>query len=237
MTTLNQWQHYARVRDWATARDWILSGRNKINRPLYDSNASVAFVDPTDTNSDIVINWRYAHINADYYTVNDYLVKYHKDDRTATISPSAGMYPSCRRIMKRYANLVDIRWVGKEGRFIIKQPDDPLITAKGLRTCSCCNGCGKQIYTCSNGIGFIQNARNRNNHQIGIDCKHFEQDDLRYWRDHITSTTCTKCSGSGKTIPLNRYKSFKWDGMSKLKINITTSKLILEERYLDVHSA
>ena len=142
MSTLNQWQHYARVRDWATARDWILGGRNKINRPLYDSNASVAFVDPTDTNSDIVINWRYAHINPNYYTVHDYIVKYHKDDRTATISPSAGMYPSCRRIMKRYANLVDIRWVGKEGRFIIKQPDDPLITTKGLRICSCCTGCG-----------------------------------------------------------------------------------------------
>jgi len=237
MEPLNHWHHYARVRDWASARDWILSGRSKIHRPLYDSNASVAFVDPTNTNSDIVINWRYAHINPNYYTVNDYLVKYHKDERTATISPSAGMYPSCRRIMKRYANLVDIRWVGKEGRFIIKQPDDPLITTKGLRTCSCCTGCGKQIYTCSNGIGYIHDARNRNYSQMGIDCEHFEQDDLRYWRDHITSTTCTKCSGSGKTIPLNRYKSFKWDGMSNLKINITTSKLILEERYTDVHSA
>jgi hypothetical protein len=228
METLNQWQHYARVRDWATARDWILSGRSKIHRPLYDSNASVAFVDPTNTNSDIVINWRYRHINPHYYTVRDYLVKYHPDG-TATISPSGGLYPSCRRIMKRYTNLIEIKWVGKQGKYIIKQPDDPIVNTKNIRICSCCTGCGKQIYTCSNGIGFISDARYKNNHQIGIDCEHFEQDDLRYWRDHITSTTCTKCSGSGKTIPLHRYRSFKWDGISSLKVNIRTSKLILEE--------
>jgi hypothetical protein len=89
---------------------------------LYHHSLSVAYAVPGDYDSDIVINWRYKHINPAYKDLNRYIVRFTKDGRTF-ISGDGGYGRSGRRVMEEYANLVSIRWDYYSKSLIIRQPD------------------------------------------------------------------------------------------------------------------
>lgn len=222
------YRRWARVRDWQEAANWISRGRSPEHRPLYHHYLSVAYTNPHDKSSDIVINWRYKHINPNYKDLTRFIVKFTKDGRTY-ISPDGGYGRSGRRAMEEYANLVGIRWDYYSKTLIIRQPDDPVISKKGLQRCRRCTGSKKEIYTCTQGFWSRPNDK-----YLSYECSHYEVGDLRRDAPHLITEDCRRCEGNGKTIPLARFQSFKWiadeeGDFEPLEVNPITSKLILQE--------
>lgn len=226
------YRNWARVRNWQEAADWIRGGRSTEHRPLYHHYLSVAYTDPNDKESDIVINWRYKHINQHYKDLNRYIVKFTKDGRTF-VSADGGYGRSGRRVMEEYANLVSVRWDYYNKCLIIRQPDDPITNGKGLQKCRRCSGSKKEIFTCSNGY-WNKPAYPRAQYTNSFECTHYEVNDLRRNAPHLTTSECNRCEGVGKTIPLSRIQSFKWrpnesGDFTPIEVNPLTSKLILQE--------
>lgn len=226
------YRRWARVRNWQQAADWIRGGRSTEHRPLYHHYLSVAFTDPKDKTSDIVINWRYKHINPHYKNLDQYIVKFTKDGRTF-ISTDCGWGRSARRVMEEYANLVGIRWDYYNRCLIIRQPDDQVSHGKGLQKCRRCAGSKKEIFTCSEGY-WSRPAYLRAKHNTSYECTHYEVGDLRRDAPHLITADCQRCEGNGKTIPLSRVQSFKWRPDSNsdyppLEVDPINSKLILQE--------
>jgi len=226
------YRRWARVRNWQEAAKWIEGGRSSEHRPLYHHSLGVAYENPYDKTSDIVINYRWRHINPAYIKPGEYIVKFTKSGKTF-ISASVGWNRAQRRVMEEYANLVGLRWDYYSKSLIIRQPDDPINTGKGLRKCRRCDGAKKEIYTCSMGF-WSRPAYIRASYNQSFECTHYEVDDLRRDAPHLTTADCQRCEGKGKTIPLSRIQSFKWrpdenGEFIPLEVNPLTSKLILPE--------
>lgn len=226
------YRRWARVRNWQEAAKWIGGGRSSIDRPLYHHSLGIAYVDPANKNSDIVLNYRWRQLHRKFQQPGEYIVRFTKDGRTF-ISASVGYSRAQRRIMEEYANLVDVRWDYYNKALVIRQPDDPINSSKGLRKCRRCDGSKKEIYTCSMGFWTRPDPMMRS-HNISRDCGHYEVGDLRRDAPHLITTACERCEGKGKTVPLSRIQSFKWrpdenNVFKPLEVNPSTSKLILEE--------
>jgi hypothetical protein len=226
------YRRWARVRNWQQAAKWIEGGRSSISRPLYHHSLGIAYADPENKNSDIVINYRWRQLHQSYQQPGEYIVKFTKDGRTF-ISASVGCSRAQRRIMEEYANLVSVRWDYYSKSLVIRQPDDPINTDKGLRKCHRCSGSKKEIFTCTQGW-WSRPDPNRRSHNVSYECTHYDVVDLRRDAPHLTTADCTRCEGKGKTIPLSRIQSFKWrpdnfGAFKPLEVDPLISKLILEE--------
>jgi len=226
------YRRWARVRNWQEAAKWIGGGRSTEHRPLYHHSLSVAYAVPGDYDSDIVINWRYKHINPAYKDLNRYIVRFTKDGRTF-ISGDGGYGRSGRRVMEEYANLVSIRWDYYSKSLIIRQPDDKISSKKGLQKCRRCAGAKKEIFTCSQGY-WSRPAHIRASYNQSFECTHYELGDLRRDAPHLTTADCQRCEGNGQTIPLSRIQSFKWrrnelGNFDPIEVNPLTSKLLVPE--------
>jgi len=223
---------WARVRNWQESADWIRGGRSSTSRPLYHHGLSVAYVDPEDKDSDIVINYRWRHLHPQYRKPGEYIVKFTKEGKTF-ISASVGWSRGQRRVMEEYANLMVIRWDYYSKSLIVRQPDDPINLGKGLQKCRRCDGAKKEIFTCELGF-WSRPAYLRASYNNSFNCTHYEVGDLRRDAPHLVTADCQRCDGAGKTVPLSRIQSYKWrlnenGEFTPLEVNPLTSKLILEE--------
>lgn len=135
-------RHWARVHTWDEAVVWLEGGRNPDLRPLYHAGLYVRRMNPGDPNSPIAIGWfhKYARQDPNYMHRNTILI-YHKGD-IAELS-GLNVYPSARRAMKYYANLVDL--YKRNGKIKIRQSTDKVITSK-RRVCNMCKGMRSWIY-------------------------------------------------------------------------------------------
>lgn len=238
------------VYDWDSAKEWIMKGRSKVSRPIYDRYLSVRLLEPDNPDSDISLNYRYKHMyhdpscmkrkrihwgNGDYSesleppVPGDWLsqnrnpIVVYKKGGIAELFHSGNHYPGNRRIMNDYAGGV-IRVVGKRRVVKVIQPDDKVLVPKRRRKCSVCQGDKWIVYTCwENGID--SETLHLLQSTKTYEACNFRQDGHRA---HVVRSSCGRCGGTGfGKATFERLDSYVWDQDVNLLVDMNKGKLIL----------
>ena len=213
---------YPRVANYQEAKDWIMGGRSKTSRPLYDRSLSVRLVDPTDPESDITLHyrWRHTHLTSEYgesltrnksngnnnWANHRYPILIYKHDGSIVLSDEHKKFAGSRRAMVSYAGVMDIYRVN--GVVKIRQASDQLIPAKRKsRGCRACNAEKHIVYTCWDSGPVKEDVDMLLKANLSIGCHAYLHEQHT---PHIVKQPCGKCSGLGFTVPKGRWDSLVW---------------------------